>query len=130
MADTRFAYVRFHGHPEVSDSLNKSAAQLQHCMDNADEANNLQIEKHAKIAEAKQKVTEILEELEKLNSAMLREQYVEATRTRMPRSVIYEESNPPSLRRRAPEDKDTLVRSEKALQNLQKNLEILKRQLG
>jgi len=127
--DSRLEYVRFNYHSDTVDNLKHSTELLQNSINNASQASELQMQKHDKIADAKDKVALILEELERLNELLFREEYMATMRTKTPRSVVYREAAAVPGRKTPREEKDVLVRSEKALQNLQRNLEILKRQL-
>ncbi|MFH0869075.1 MAG: hypothetical protein V1839_02525 [archaeon] len=129
--DSRFEYVRFDYHSDVVGDLERTSKEMQSSVSQTFEASELQMQKHEKIVEAKEKISDILEALEKLNKLLMQDEYKASIRPRYaPKSVVYSEMKRAAEGRRAPrEDKDVLVRSERALQNLQKNLEILKRQL-
>jgi len=123
-------YVRFEDHPIVIDDLSQSSELLKHGINTAFDASELQQQKHAEIEAAMQKVSEILRDLERLNSILMKKAFEKTLEKRHPRPIIYREAKKAEARKKIkPEERDFLVRSEKALQNLQKNLEILKRQM-
>lgn len=132
-AKNAYEYVRFEDHPIVTDDLSQSSEQLKHCIGGAFEAKELQAEKHAQIEEAKRLIAELLGRIHEFNKLMLREKFestLEKGRAAL-KPVVYRETKKKIIRHKPKqEEKETLVKSEKALHNLQKNLEILKRQLG
>ena len=123
-------FVRVDDHPIIEDNLIQSSEQLKHSIDAAFEASAMHSEKHEKIVEAKRIVIELLDKIHELNKMMMREKFEDALKRSAPKAVIYREAKRKfTIKREIPqENKETLERSEKALQNLHKNLEVLKKQ--
>jgi len=123
-------YVRLDDHPIVEDDLQQSSEQLKHSINMAFEASAIHVEKHEKIEEAKKIISELLEKIHELNKLMMREKFEDTLKKSAPKAVIYREAKKKFVVKRKDqyEDKEVLERSEKALGNLQKNLEILKKQ--
>lgn len=124
-------YVKVNDHPIVEDDLVQSSEQLKHAIDTSFEARQLHAEKHQKIMDAKKIIAEVLEKVSELNKMMMREKFEAHLKKSSPKAVFYREAKKRFSIKRKPqkEEKEVLVRSEKALQNLQKNLEVLKKQL-
>jgi hypothetical protein len=130
VAKNALEYVRIDGHSAVETDLLQSSGSLKQAMDTSIKASEIQAEKHEKIAEAKRLITELLEKISELNRLMMREKFAETLRR--PKSVVYRETKKKIVVRkkiRTEDDREVLARSEKALGNLQKNLEVLKKQL-
>ena len=124
-----FEYVRVDDHPLVETDLVQCSENLKRSMETAVEASEIQAQKHEKIAEAKIIINELLEKISELNRLMMREKFAESLKK--PKSTVYREMPKRKIvarRRIRTDDREVLERSEKALGNLQKNLEILKKE--
>lgn len=123
-------YVRFEDHPIVVDDLRLSSEHIKAGIDTAFAARELQAQKHADVEAAKQKVGELLKELERLNSLMMRKAFGTTLEKRHLKPVIYREKKKTAQKQKVTaEERDALIRGEFALKNLQKNLEMLKKQI-
>jgi len=131
MATTEHSYIRLDNYDGMLANISQTSEKLGHSIEDAFNASSLNKEKHEEITNARQLVTEVLHDLALLDGFMLREKFEAMFKVRKaaPAKVVTYGEQKKFVKHRTAEDKDFTERSQKALHNLQKNLEILKGQI-
>lgn len=124
----KFRYVDVPEHSTITADLAKSSADISAELEIAKEAANLHIEKHQHLRQAEELMVQISKEIARLDRLMPIK-LPGRVKPAAEKSIIKFSARPmkPIM---TEDDRELIARSNRALQNLQKNLAELKSELG
>jgi len=133
MAAHEHEYVKVNEYSRVRSLLTSCASDFQKGADSAFSARDLHKDKLIEIAKAREMVSDVLKDAAELNKHLLKEALKHELDFKKTKTTVAKVTAHKTKRIAAPRldtEQDYLVGSQKALENLQKNIRDLKEHLG